>query len=247
MLRCVLVLATVALATFSAFGAARAEPMDLGDRTARWVAVAFENSPRSQPGQTDTVYTPAFRAWFEPGKEPGMARVRVPGSVVERALLPGDDPLPGSFSDFVWVFDTRSGQVLSASVSGTVRKQVDWGPFHSHVATRISVQMSTASPAGFEHSRRVFGHEFFRYCEAPEAAPDCTVVEPSPYRFETGYVNAVGSVLVRAPVAAFRTFSPLGEAVFSELADGYASAPAARSSATDSIGWLEHQVSSPNR
>ena len=36
----------------------------------------------------------------------------------------------------------------------------------------------------------------------------------------TGYVNAVGELEVDSLVSRLRTFSPLGEAVFSELGDG---------------------------
>ena len=213
MLRCAVL---AVLATPLAAGALSAQPMQLSDPTPRWVSVSFEISPRDLPGQTRTHFSRSFPAWLEPGAADHTARVTVDGRVVERHLLFDDDPVPESFSHFVWVFDTRTGHVRSASVAGTVRKPVDWGFFRTEVETDITIEMNTESPAGFRRSQRILGHELFRFCDRP-GDDRCTLVEPARYDPGTGYVNAVGEVEVQTGFVTTHSFSPLGEAVFSEL------------------------------
>jgi hypothetical protein len=101
-------------------GSAVAEPMDLNDPRPRWVTIAFEDSPPHQPGRLDTRYTPALPAWLEP-EAPGRLRVTLARGLVEQYLMAADDPKPGSFGDFVWIFDASSGDVIQTSGSTSTR------------------------------------------------------------------------------------------------------------------------------
>jgi hypothetical protein len=216
--------ATLALAVLAvAPGAVRAEPMDLGNGAARWVTVRVELSPAEHPAQTDTSYSPALPAWLEPGLREGEVRVTVAGSLVERHLMPGQDVVPGSFSDFVWVFDSATGHVRSATVSGIVRQTIQVGLGTWTVELPIRVAMDTERRAGVEAPRRLFGRELHRFCR-PARSRSCREVLPRPYDASTGYVNALGPVSADSRLVRIHSFSPLGEAVFSEaeprLADG---------------------------
>jgi hypothetical protein len=195
---------------------ALAEPVDLLDPTARWVEVAFEVSPRDKPIQTDTIYTPKIRAWLEAGDRKGWMKVTVDSCDVERILLADDDPVAGSFSDFVWVFDAVTGEVVSASLSGTLTKELDWGLFRSKVRTQIEADLATNRVAGVKKPRRWMGQQLFGYC-SDEDGKRCTVIDASEYDAASGYVNAVGDLSVRFGDVTVHTFSPLGEAVFSEV------------------------------
>lgn len=197
---------------------ASAEPVDLGDPTPRWVRVAFEVSPRSQPGRLDTAYTLPLQAWLEPAGAPGQVQIRVAGRLVEQHLLAGQRPEPRSFSDFVWIFDARSGDVVSAGVRGTLVQHLRLGFLRSNVRTEIEIEMSTRRRAGFQRAREVLGQLLFGFC-SESGDPGCTLVRPRGYDGATGYVNAVGELEVQSRLASIRTFSPLGEAVFSEAAD----------------------------
>ena len=86
-------------------GPALASPMDLHNPQPRWVYVASEISPREKPAHLNTVYTAKLPAWFEPGAVRGQVKVTLDGRLVERHLVSAQNPKPGSFSDFVWVFD----------------------------------------------------------------------------------------------------------------------------------------------
>jgi len=196
-------------------GGAFAEPVDLLDPTPRWIEVAFEVSPRDKPEQTDTVYTPRIRAWLDAGDAPGRMQVTIDRRDVEGILLAPDEPVAGSFSDFVWVFDALTGEVLSASLHGILTQELDWGLFQSKVPTRIAVDMGTNRVGGFKKPRHWLGQQIFGYCDA-EVGPSCNFVAASDYDSASGYVNAIGDVSVRYGDLKLRTFSPLGEAVFSE-------------------------------
>jgi hypothetical protein len=192
-----------------------AEPVDFLDPTPRWVEVAFEVSPRDKPMQTDTIYTPKIRAWLEAADRPGWTKVTVDRGDVERMLFADDDPVAGSFTDFVWVFDTVTGQVISASLSGTLNKEVDWGLFRSKVRTQISADMATNRVGGVKKPRHWLGQQLFGYCSDVDGER-CTVVDARGYDAASGYVNAVGDMSVRFGEVTLHTYSPLGEAVFSE-------------------------------
>jgi hypothetical protein len=222
------VLLTVVLLLSS--GNAFAEPVDFLDPEPRWIEVAFEVSPRDKPEQADTVYTPKIRARLETEAESGRAKVTIDRRWVEGILLADQDPVAGSFSDFVWIFDVATGEVVSASLSGVVMKQLDWGLFRSKVETKISVDMATIRAGGFKKPRRWLGQQIFGFCDG-ERGESCTFVAPSDYDTSNGYVNAVGALSVRFADLTLRTFSPLGEAVFTEVEAGseshdWAGAPA---------------------
>jgi hypothetical protein len=100
-------------------------------------------------------------------------------------------------------------------VRGEFIKQVDWGFFSTRVVTETATELGTRIRAGFRPPRSRFGHLVFEFCIEES---DCTDVPPRPYDFFTGYVNAVGAIT--ASTAAGPTsvsFSPLGEAIWSEL------------------------------
>ena len=210
---------TVALAGIAALlaAAAAAEPLDLDDPTPRWVEVSFEVSPRSEPGRLDARYTPPIPAWLQPAGRPGWRVVAVPAELVERHLLRGQDPVPGSFSDFVWVFDAESGHVVWAELRGVVYTRLDWGLFRSRARAEIEVELSTERSAGFRRARRFLGQLIHHYCE-PDEPGECSVVPAVPYRRQNGYVNAVGEIVASSAGISTRAFSPLGEARFAERA-----------------------------
>jgi len=203
-----------ALILFS--GSALAVPMDLHDLRPRWVAVEFEVSPPTRPYQLRTVYSEPVLAWLEPAEEFGQVRVTVDAGAVEDRLLPEQNPKQGSFSNFVWIFDTATGDVVSATLTGTLFRKLDWGITRADVEAKITAEMSTAGVAGFKSPLRLLGNVFHRFCDDAETSR-CTLVEGSRYDFESGYVNAVGKMKVGSRGVNLRVFSPLGEAVFSEM------------------------------
>ena len=195
-------------------GAATAEPLDLRDPTPRWIQVRFEVSPREWPDRLDATYSPPLAAWFEPIDE-GRVQVRVPGRAVEQSLL--RNAKPGTLSDFVWVFDARSGDVLSATLSGTVIERLDWGFFDTHSEIAMRLEMATTRRAGFRAPFQRLGQMIFRYCTPKRSGASCRLVPALPYDRQTGYVNAIGALSARAHGIDFHTFSPLGETVWSEV------------------------------
>lgn len=190
-----------------------AEPLDLHDGLPRPVQVVFEVSPSDAPGRLDADYGDPAPGWFEPGPVAGQVTVRVRAAEMERVVR-RHQPVPGSFSDFVWVFEVETGHVLSARVTGQFLKQVDWGFFSTHVVTETETLLGTRIRAGFRPPRTRLGHLVFEFCIEEQ---ECTDVPPRPYDPFTGYVNAVGSIDARA-LAGTRSvsFSPLGEAIWSE-------------------------------
>jgi hypothetical protein len=189
-------------------------PMDLRDPRPRAISVRFETSPPERPDQLATTYTDALPAWLAPDEERGRVRVTIEGRDVESGFLYRRRPVPGSFSDYVWIFDAVTGDVVSAQLSGTLVRRLEVGPFGQDVATPFRVELSTLALAGFESPRSVFGQLVFEHCA--RVAPGCTLVAPRRYDPRSGYVNAVGSLVARAMGMAMQTFSPMGEAIFSE-------------------------------
>ena len=194
--------------------AAWAEPMRLGDPTPRWVFIQFENSPRDRPDLLDGPYTEPFSAWLEPDDQ-GHVTVRLSGQVLEKSLFRENDPVAGSFSDFLWVFDEQSGDVLSARFSGVFSYEIDWGIASSRVKASVQAHMATTRPGGFRAARRVLDRLLIAYCEDVDSRR-CQAVQPRPYDASRGYVNAVGYLSIDSPFKRFDTFSALGEARFSE-------------------------------
>ena len=218
--------------------AAQAEPMHLDDPKPRWVAVRFEVSRADRPGATDAVYSPAYPAWFAMAPDRDTVLVSVSGQALEQ-LLESQDPLAGSFSDFVWVFDTRTGHVLSAKFSGTLRHTLELGPAHWRVESDVHAQLSTRTVGGFEPPRRVLGLEIHPFCEV--SAANCTPMSARPYASESGYVHAIGPIVATAGLTKIRSYCPLGEAIFTEL-EAHDEAVLATGTPIESLG---QGVSSP--
>jgi hypothetical protein len=191
--------------------------MDLRDASPRAVAVRFEVSPADRPAELRRRFTPEIPAQLEPGDEAGLVRVRIDGRHVEQYLLPDHKASAGSFSDFVWTFDSESGEVRSATVSGVVLREIGFGL--GTTDTWIDVRLDTAHDVGFE-SRRFLGEIYHRLCAEP-ASSRCTVVEARRYDPASGYVNAVGGLEARSGRLRIQSFAPLGEAIFSEVEPVY--------------------------
>ena len=161
------------------------------------------------------MYTPKLLAYLEPAEVSGQIRVTIDRREVEGVLLANDDPVPGSFSDFVWIFDAESGDVVSASLKGTLVKELDWGLFRSKARTRIDLAMASQRVGGVEKPRRWLGQQLFGYCDDP-SRESCEIVSGQSYDSASGYVYAVGALRVHFGELTLQTFSPLGEAVFAE-------------------------------
>jgi hypothetical protein len=193
-----------------------AEPLTLSVARPREVVVRFEVSPREAPAQLKTTYSQGFRAFVEPGLDVSQMRIVIPSHTVEAFLLGDQNPIPKSFSDFVWTFDTETGHVVSARLSGRVTPQLDWGLVNSETQADIEIEMGTARIGGFKRPLRLLGQLVFRFCNQPDDS-SCQLVEAMPLDRSTGYVNAVGEVWVRSPILDLWNFSPMGEAIFREL------------------------------
>jgi hypothetical protein len=204
-----------------------ADPVDFENPAPRWVEIAFEVSPRDRPGQMDTHYTQRLNAWFE-SLEAGRIRVTIDRVDVERVLMAGQNPIEGSFTDFVWVFESESGEVVSATMSGELEKELDWGLFDSKARATIEVDMATRRTMGFKPVRRWLGQEFFSTCGSLDEKR-CTAVSASDYDPERGYVNAIGDLRVRFGEVELKTFSPLGEAKLYEVGSTIVAAPSIHS------------------
>jgi hypothetical protein len=205
------------LAGLAVGGVARAAPpMDLANAEPRWVEVRFEISPAEHPGRTDAVYSRPLSAWLEPEADDARLRVTISGPTVESHLVAEQEPVPGSFSDFVWSFDRSTGHVHSATVEGIVIRTLDWGIARTRARARLRFRMDTLRAAGFRTPRSVLGQPVSYFCD-PDARDDCVRVRPHRYDRATGYVNAVGPIEVENPVLGMRTFSTLGEARFHEI------------------------------
>jgi len=195
--------------------ASSGEPMRLDDPTPRSVFIQFENSPRDRPDLLDGRYTEPFAAWLEPDDQ-GRVTVRLRGAVLEESLFRENDPVAGSFSDFLWVFDEQSGDVLSAEFSGVFSYEIDWGFWSSRVKARVQARMATTRPGGFRPAKRILDRLLIGYCEDVDRG-GCQAVEPQAYDASRGYVNAVGYLAIDSSFKSFDTFSALGEARFSEV------------------------------
>lgn len=206
--------------------AANAEPMRLSDPTPRWVVVQFEDSPSERPDLLDRVYTKPFAAWLE-RNELGQIVVRVGGDVLEQSLFRENNPVPGSFSDYVWVFEPETGQVVSASFTGAFAYVIDWGFTTSQIRAHVRARMDTTRSGGFRGVEDLWGTTLYPFCE-DVGSSHCTPIPARPYDRERGYVNAVGYLAIDSPLTQFSTYSALGEARFSELASqAHVTAPGA--------------------
>ena len=197
---------------------ADAEPLDLDDPTPRMILVRFESSSRAEPALLDSQYGPPLPARLHDDGA-GLVRIVIEGNLVERYLFGTELARPGSFDDFVWLFDRQSGHVIDARFEGRIVQELDWGLMRSTTEATVRARMSTRERAGFRPPRRILGNRVFRYCD-PSVLREksCRAVEAVPFDRERGYVNAVGVIDVRTPLGIeARTFSPLGEAIFLEV------------------------------
>ena len=212
-------LAVAILASLGSTGSVHAEPLDLTNRTSRDVLVRFETSSRATPAALDHTYTDPVPARFEPGPD-GHVLVVIQGSYVAQYLFAGQEVVGDSFSDFVWTFDSQTGDVIDARFGGEIVQWIDWGFGASATRARIHVRMSTRELAGFRERLNVLGNLVFRYCDpAIQSRSRCNAVDPVRFNRRSGYVNAVGAIDVETVVGIGTTsFSPLGEAIFLEQA-----------------------------
>ena len=230
LLRCV-VLAAALLTT----AAAGAEPLDLADPRSRDIEVRFERSPRTDPASLDSRYTHRLPARFETGED-GFVRITIAGSVVAASLFEGEQPVPGSFDDFVWVIDPTPGDVVDARLAGVRGRTIAWGLATTETEARVRVRMSTVEPAGSRAPRRILGRHVFGHCDprVEHEADDCRRVAAVRFDPARGYVNAVGVIEVDTPIGfAAATFSPLGGGIFLErepVSDALERAPSASAS-----------------
>jgi len=194
------------------------EAMNLQDGRARWVFVQFERSPESSPGRLDSEYSLPLPAWFEPDPKGDRVTVRVAGEIVEEYLFGDEAPVARSFSDFVWHFDVASGHVASATLSGELSRELRLGFIRTSTQVRIQVEMSTLQTAGYRPPSTLLGNTLRRLCHESDGRDShgCTLVDARALDRRTGYVNAIGGLEASSLASRVRTFSPLGEAVFSE-------------------------------
>jgi hypothetical protein len=203
---------------FAALGVC-AEPMRIDDPTPRRVVVEFEVSSSDHPDHLDGSYSPPHPAWLE-RDEHGNPVVRIGAEVLEKTVFRARRPLPGSFSDWLWVFDERTGDVLSASFTGTFQHRLSFGLAATEIEAHVRAQMTTTESGGFTAPVLHWGRRLRRFCDASEGG-GCTIMKPTRYDAARGYVNAVGSLEIESSFTRFETYSALGEARFSEV-EGYA-------------------------
>jgi hypothetical protein len=197
---------------------ALAAPLDLHDPTPRRIEVRFEVSPEDEPGRLDATWSSPRAAFLESSPARTLVRIRIPTEEIEAHFrATGTEAISGSFSDFVWTLDPTTGHVLSAQLTGRVREKISLGPIQTFATIEIRVDMTTRNTVGFRRSRRIFGIQTNAFCLPTPARSKCVAVTPVRFDPASGYVNAVGSLFAAAPIARIHTFSPLGEARFSEL------------------------------
>ena len=201
---------------------ARAGAIDLTDPTPRWIRVHFEVSPADQPGRLDSSWSVPRRAYLERADSPDEVRIRVPAKTVEAQLLStGTAVVPGTFSEFVWTLERRSGHVLAAELTGRVRERLSLGLIATSIVVDIRVEMTTREVVGFRSARGALGIETHDFCSQSRPLAGCVFVAARQFDPARGYVNAVGRLDAATRMVEVHTFSPLGEVRFSErAADG---------------------------
>jgi len=213
-------LALFPLLAFLAGRPAMADPLDLQDPTPRRIEVRFEVSPENEPGRLDAAWSMPRVAFLESDPGHSIVRIRIPTEEIEAHLrATGTEAISGSFSEFVWTLDSHTGHVVSAELTGRVRERISLGPIQTSTTIEIRVDMTTRDTVGFRPPKRLFGIQTNAFCrpsQQPSPPYPCVAVAPIRFDPESGYVNAVGSLVAAAAIAEIRTFSPLGEARFSE-------------------------------
>jgi hypothetical protein len=193
------------------------EPLDLQDKTSRWIEVRFEVSPSDEPGRLDNRWSSVRAAYLESDSDSSIVRIRIPTAEIEAHLgTTGTEAVPGSFSDFVWTLDSNSGHVLAAELTGRVRERFSFGLIRTSALVEIRVEMTTHDVGGFLPDEGFFGLRTNAYCSPAPESSGCIAVFPVRFDPDSGYVNAVGTVVAATGVAKIRAFSPLGEVRFHE-------------------------------
>ena len=190
--------------------------MDLARAESRWVSVQVTTS---LPGQDPQRLSDAVRAWYAPVRGTSRRTVRVPGALVERSLLAERQPVAGSFSDFVWVFEAATGHVLSASFAGRIDEPVRIGPFRSSARVSIVTHLSTRVMGGYRVVRQIAGHTILGFCRASRDAA-CVPVTGAAYDRSSGWVRANGAVCASWRSLRTLAYTSLGHARFRELQPG---------------------------
>ena len=189
--------------------------MSLSNPSARPVFAQFALLDADTPEGVDELFSQPFLAHHGPASAAGQFTVTVPGDVVEK-LMSSHNAEPGSFSEFVWTFDSATGEVLSAAVSGILNQKLDLGILDTEVDAIIEIHMDTLVPAGEGKPRNLMGHRISKFCDAA-ANENCQLIEPVDYDTRTGLVQAVGSLSARTRFTTTQTIAPLGKAIFSEV------------------------------
>ena len=196
--------------------AAAGQPMDLGRQESRWVEVQVATA---LPGDREPRLSAPALGWYEVGPGSTQRTVRVPGAEVERIFLADRHPVERSFSDFVWIFDARTGHVQSASFSGLVDQPIRLGPLQLWARVSIAVELSTLVTGGYSKPHPLGGQTVVGYCP-DSTAQGCTAVSPSVYETATGWVRANGAVCAAWHSLRTLAYTSLGHARFQELEPG---------------------------
>ncbi|MDJ0789888.1 MAG: hypothetical protein QNK05_24080 [Myxococcota bacterium] len=174
----------VTLALSHADPAAAQTPVDLTDATARSILVEIDEDITDFTS-LGGLYGPRLLASFT--SDGTTATVIVPGPSVEARFATQFagfiTPVAGSFSDYAFELDVSTGDVLSATVSGSVTAAL-LGTLD------IDQTASSSEIAGFM-LQNFQGFDFPFYCVS---GATCTLVPGVPYDPATGVARAVGRV-----------------------------------------------------
>jgi hypothetical protein len=230
-------LAAALLTTLAPSTAAVARPLDLSDSTPRAVCVELEDAPKEKPWALAARYGGPYEARLTGGDSPLQLKVTIPAAAfrrhMERQNVIGTKPRD-PHEDFVWVFDTATGHVLSARVRSTVIQDLKLdarGAFGKTLGALLPRQrvvlharMSTSpkselTKVGYRPSSvAILGIPVAWACtNTDEEATDCRKAQPYPLQRGSGCVNAVGRM---SASVGDDTYAPMGEAIFSEQMDG---------------------------
>ncbi len=192
-------------------GPTRAETVDLHDPTPRWIEARFV---QSLPGEVAT-YSAPVHGWLEPGPDREQVTLRVPAHLVETVLFADEGAVPGSFQDFVWIFERRTGHVAEAGLSGILRRPWSFGWMRSSVEVDLTIRLSTLRAGGYRAPRGLAGRRVSEFCRGSEAG--CTPVEPRAYDPDGGSVAAVGHADASYGAIGWSSFASIGRALLREL------------------------------
>jgi hypothetical protein len=180
---------------------ALAAPLNLADPTARQIRVEIDQELHDYAALGAAHALPIQASFTSDGS---VATIVVPSSATEAFIdqffAGAISAVPGSFTDYVITLDVATGEVMSASASGTLSTVIGNIP--------VTQTASSTTLAGFE----IFpfmGFDFPLFCTS---GPTCTIVPGAPYDPVTGRANAVGIIVT----SVFNTFTPFGDMRLSE-------------------------------